>query len=66
MTAPPDEQVIPEGYEFDSMGRCRGCAATIAWAWTPKGARAPLDQDGTNHFVTCPERDRFRRRETPR
>lgn len=56
----PTGQVIPEGYRFDSMGRCRGCGASMAWATTPKGARAPLDADGTNHFVTCPERDRFR------
>lgn len=58
----PGGQVIPEGYRFDSMGRCKGCGSPMAWTVTPKGARAPLDQDGTNHFITCPERDQFRRK----
>ena len=58
----PAGQVIPDGYAFESMGRCRGCGAAMAWTTTPKGARAPLDPDGTNHFVTCPDRDSFRRK----
>lgn len=58
----PEGQVIPDGYRFESMGRCRGCNAAMAWTITPKGARAPLDADGINHFVTCPDRERFRRK----
>lgn len=58
----PAGQVIPDGYTFEGTGQCRGCRTGIVWTRTPKGARAPLDPDGTNHFVTCPERDRFRRR----
>ena len=40
--------------------RCRGCHAEILWAFSPKGSRTPLDRDGINHFITCPDRDRFR------
>lgn len=58
----PDDHVIPDGYRFESMGRCRGCGAPLAWTITPKGARAPLDADGTNHFVTRAQRDDFRRK----
>ena len=62
MRTPPPDWAVPEGYAFSGMGRCRGCGAEMAWAKTPAGKMAPLDRDGTNHFVSCPERERFRRR----
>lgn len=62
MIEPPEGQVIPDGHRFEGMGRCRGCGSAMAWVRTPKGARAPLDEDGTNHFITCPQRDDFRRK----
>lgn len=52
----------PVGWAIVNIGRCRGCGQPIAWARTPAGRSAPLDLDGTNHFATCPEADRFRRR----
>lgn len=61
MITPPDGWTIPESYTFESLGTCRGCRQRIAWTETPAGKQAPLDPDGTNHFVTCPERERFRR-----
>jgi hypothetical protein len=53
----------PDGWSIVSLGVCRGCRQTIAWARTPADRSAPLDRDGTNHFATCPEAERFRRRQ---
>ena len=58
----PEGWAIPADYLYQSLARCRGCGALMAWAQTPVGRMAPLDQDGTNHFVTCPEREQFRRK----
>lgn len=64
----PDGWAIPEGFTdvAERSSRCRGCGAEIAWARSPKGATTPLDRDGTNHFITCPDRDRFRRKKEDR
>jgi hypothetical protein len=43
-------------------GPCRSCGARIRWAVTTKGARAPLNPDGTSHFATCPDADRWRKK----
>lgn len=43
-------------------GRCRGCHAAIWWVVHLNNARTPYDQDGTNHFVTCPKRDDFHKK----
>ncbi len=43
------------------MPECRSCHATIFWSETPGGRRAPFDPDGTNHFVTCPDRVAWRK-----
>lgn len=59
---PPPGWVIPEGYEFSSIGRCRSCGAEIAWTTTETKRPAPLDQDGRSHFVTCPDADGWRKR----
>jgi hypothetical protein len=60
--APPPGWTIPEGYTFSSMGLCRGCGARMAWTTTPADRASPLDQDGQSHFISCPDRDRFRKR----
>jgi hypothetical protein len=68
MTAkvPPFGVVIPVGYEFDNMGTCSSCGASIVWCWTRKMNRAPLDPNGTSHFATCPNAaDHRRPREAP-
>lgn len=49
-------------------GQCRGCGAEIMWlAHTPREpgrnpTMTPYDEDGTNHFITCPKREEFRNR----
>lgn len=43
-------------------GICRGCSAEIFWVIHRNRKPTPYDQDGTNHFVTCRNRELFRRR----
>ena len=42
---------------------CRGpsCTASIYMVEHLNGADTPYDEDGTNHFITCPDRDKFRK-----
>ncbi len=43
---------------------CKGCGAEIRWM--REGSKStPFDPDGTNHFVTCPKRDQFRKKVDP-
>ena len=46
-------------------GRCSGCNATIVWVVHKNGRKAPYDADAVNHFVSCPNRDQFRKRGKP-
>lgn len=41
--------------------RCRACRAEISFAPTSTGKLMPVDADGTSHFATCPQADRFRK-----
>lgn len=51
------------GYEFLELAPCKGCGRQIAWWRTyPNEKRSPHDPDGTSHFATCPDADRFRAR----
>ena len=44
-------------------GWCRACKAEIFFVYHIDTDRyAPYDADGTNHFITCPEAGRFRRK----
>ena len=52
----------PLAWSITAVASCRGCSRPIAWARTEAGRSAPLDRDGTNHFATCPEAERFRKR----
>jgi hypothetical protein len=55
--------VTPAGYLFEGRGECRSCAASVGWASNKStGRRAPFDPDGTSHFATCPQADRWRKR----
>lgn len=55
--------VIPPGYTLKTLGdSCRSCGAVISWFITPRGKSAPLNPDGTSHFATCPQADRWRKR----
>ncbi len=46
-------------------GTCRGCAAPIVWVSHRNGKKTPYDADGetagTNHFITCPKREQFKK-----
>lgn len=41
---------------------CKGCGSPMYWVEHHNGKRAPYDEDGANHFVTCPKAANFRRR----
>lgn len=59
---PPPGYVIPDGYTFTNTGTCRGCGKPVAWCMTRLNRRSPLDPDGTPHWATCPDADRFRKK----
>lgn len=58
---PPFGWTLPDGYTFDNLAECSTCQAPIAWAWTPKGNRIPMNADGVTHFATCPNAADHRR-----
>ena len=43
--------------------RCLGWGKHIYWIKTERGASMPVDVDGTPHWGTCLEADRFRGKE---
>jgi hypothetical protein len=62
--------VTPEGDAFRiplewvpsaKTSRCRSCDAMIVWCMTPRQKRAPVNPDGTSHFASCPDADRWRK-----
>jgi hypothetical protein len=59
---PWEGAVIPEGYTFQRRGRCASCAALISWLKTPIGRTGPWNVDGTSHFASCPEANKWRKR----
>lgn len=42
-------------------GTCRGCSAAIHWVTHKNGKKTPYNSSGLNHFVSCPERERFKK-----
>lgn len=40
--------------------KCKLCPAPIVFVVHRNGRKTPYDLDGTNHFITCPFRDRFK------
>jgi hypothetical protein len=44
--------------------RCSGCHAPIVWVIHKNGKRAPYDWSGLNHFVSCIQAEKFRRKST--
>lgn len=42
-------------------GNCEGCKEAIYWLVHRNGKHAPYNFDGSNHFITCPMADKFRR-----
>lgn len=53
---------IPEGTE---PSRCKGCKALIYWIKTRADKNMPVDPDGTSHFATCPNANKFRNQYHP-
>jgi hypothetical protein len=44
--------------------RCRSCGEPIRWERTPAGKHAPISlASGESHFVDCPQRRDWRKRE---
>lgn len=42
---------------------CRSCGAAIRWVVAlVSRKRSPIDPDGTSHFATCPDADRWRKK----
>lgn len=44
--------------------KCGGCPAMVYWVTHKNGKRTPYTAAGLNHFLTCPEAERFRRGKT--
>ncbi len=45
-----------------TTGVCKGCGAPIRWVHhVDTGKHTPYDLDGVNHFVTCPDRVKFKK-----
>lgn len=42
-------------------GVCRGCGQVCVWVKHKNGSATPYDLSGLNHFVSCPQRDRFKK-----
>jgi len=51
---------IPAGTQ-QSKCRSKDCGAIIYWIKTEGGKAMPVDPDGTSHFATCPDAERFRK-----
>lgn len=53
---------IPLGWTADNVGRCRSCGAAVMWCLTLAGKKAPVNPDGTSHFSSCNDPERWRKR----
>lgn len=51
---------IPEGARWIP---CRSCGKKITFIINENGRYIPITEEGNNHFIDCPARDRFRKRE---
>lgn len=57
-----ESALLDSGYQFQKLGRCKGCGRDIEWWWTPRGKHMPLDPGTLEpHWSTCPQADDFRR-----
>lgn len=51
---------VPEG---TPITECRSCGESIQWIRTKRGKNMPVDYpEGTSHFATCPDAQRWRKR----
>jgi hypothetical protein len=54
-------QSLPDG-TVGEAGVCRSCRAAIVWVTTRNGRLSPMNLDGSSHFGTCPQSEKWRRR----
>ena len=43
------------------MSRCKSCQALISWGKTANGKATPINEDGSPHWGTCPQRREWRK-----
>ena len=41
---------------------CQACGKEITFITNENGKTIPITREGNNHFIDCPSRDRFRKR----
>lgn len=44
-----------------NVSQCKACGAVIQWVKTEKGKFTPINSDGSTHWATCPEANRFKK-----
>ena len=49
----------------EPMAKCRSCDAPIKFVKTEAGKRSPQNPDGTSHFASCPQGERWSKGERP-
>lgn len=42
--------------------KCKSCFATIYWIESNNGKAIPVDPDGSNHFSTCKDAAKWRKK----
>ena len=55
----PKKYQIPEDINWT---QCRACGIEIAFITNENGKTIPVTREGINHFIDCPQRDRFRKK----
>jgi hypothetical protein len=48
--------------QIGDPARCSGCHAPIVWVIHKNGKKAPYDWSGLNHFVSCVQAEKFRKK----
>lgn len=60
---PEQKYKIPFGAQ-PSTCKSASCKARIFWIVTPLGKSMPVDPDGTPHWSSCPDAEKFHKSET--
>jgi hypothetical protein len=64
---PCDERMANLLKVIGEPGRCNGhtnngtCSAPVVWCVTKNMKPIPIDPDGTPHYATCPDRQKFKK-----
>ena len=46
----------------DKWTECRACGRKICFVENENGKIIPVTEEGINHFIDCPARDKFRKK----